>query len=65
MTKDQVYELRFNEMVRIFKHIHINNGVDDFCKECGLYLTHEVHERAQDNKTLNLTPLDNELSRLA
>lgn len=26
-----------------FKHYHVNNGVDDYCKECGYDLRSEIH----------------------
>ena len=29
----------------IFKHYHVNNGVDDACKQCGLDLRNEIHTR--------------------
>ena len=28
-----------------FKHIHINNGIDDSCKTCGLDLRDDIHLR--------------------
>lgn len=28
------------------KHIHVNNGVNDNCKECGRDLRDEIHMRA-------------------
>jgi hypothetical protein len=43
----------FDEMVKTFEHVHVNNGYDDFCNQCGLYLTHEVHTRAQVRKPVS------------
>jgi hypothetical protein len=28
------------------KHVHVNNGIDDACKECGRDLRNEIHLRA-------------------
>ncbi len=28
-----------------FRHIHVNNGSDDTCKECGLDLRDAIHTR--------------------
>lgn len=39
------YESEFNKMNEVFSHIHVNNQTDDFCKQCGLYITHPVHKR--------------------
>lgn len=30
-----------------FKHIHVNNGKDDYCKECGYDLRSEIHSSAR------------------
>ena len=30
-----------------FRHVHINNHVDDACKRCGLDIRSGVHSRAQ------------------
>jgi uncharacterized protein with PIN domain len=40
-----------NTVLKIFRHVHVNNGEDDACKKCGLDLWHEIHERiaAQPN----------------
>lgn len=32
-----------NGFIKAFCHFHINNGVDDSCKECGLDLRNPVH----------------------
>lgn len=39
-------ESELSKMYIAFSHYHENNGVDDFCKKCGLCLTHPVHRRA-------------------
>jgi protein-arginine kinase activator protein McsA len=33
------------DMVATFKHRHVNNGIDDGCKQCGRDLRDEVHVR--------------------
>lgn len=38
-------EGELEQMTKTFSHMHVNNGIDSFCKECGLYLTHPVHLR--------------------
>ncbi len=38
-------EKAFDVLSKALKHYHVNNGEDDFCKQCGLYLTHPVHIR--------------------
>ncbi len=40
----------FDELIETFNHCHVNNQIDDFCEECGLYLTHPIHIR-NDNQT--------------
>lgn len=39
-------------VLRIAQHYHVNNGVDNFCKQCGLYLTHPVHFRGAFSPTV-------------
>lgn len=36
----------YNQVIKTFSHTHVNNGINDFCEECGLYLTHPVHIRS-------------------
>ena len=38
---------RIEELEKTFKHFHVNNQEDNFCKECGLYLTDDIHIRAE------------------
>lgn len=33
-----------------FQHYHVNNGIDDTCKECGFDLRHEIHFRAKEKQ---------------
>ena len=33
------------KMIEAFKHYDVSNGINGFCKKCGLYLTHPVHIR--------------------
>ena len=45
------YELRscireVASLRRAFQHMHVSNGVDDACAECGLDLRNQVHARA-------------------
>jgi predicted RNase H-like nuclease (RuvC/YqgF family) len=28
-----------------FRHIHVNNGLDDACRQCGLDLRNPIHQR--------------------
>jgi hypothetical protein len=42
------YETRIGTLesqLEKFKHTHVNNGVDDACKQCGLDLRNEIHTR--------------------
>lgn len=38
-------ERELEEVISKFKHIHVNNGINDACKQCGFDLRHEIHER--------------------
>jgi len=48
-AKIETLEREVAAMTSAFAHMHVNNGTDDFCKQCGLYLTHPVHLR-QSNR---------------
>lgn len=37
------------EVISKFKHTHVNNGIDDSCKQCGFDLRHEIHKRVDSN----------------
>lgn len=34
-----------DELLSAFKHVHVSNGVDDACKQCGLDFRNEIHQR--------------------
>lgn len=38
-------EAELDEVLQAFRHRHVNNGENDVCKQCGLDLRHEIHER--------------------
>lgn len=40
-------ERDLNLMLATFRHIHVNNGQDDSCRQCGLDLRHPVHARSR------------------
>lgn len=40
-------DIRVTELEERFKHRHVNNGVDDACKECRFDLRDPIHERVQ------------------
>jgi len=35
------------QLTEKFRHIHIDNGVDDSCAKCGLDIRNEVHQRVR------------------
>ena len=40
-TKEE--EKRIQRFEETFRHYHVNNGVDDFCKQCGPDLRDLIH----------------------
>lgn len=38
-SEEAIYEYLYEN----FKHVHVNNGVDDSCKECGMDLRCRIH----------------------
>lgn len=43
-------ERRLAEWREAFKHMHVNNGKNDSCKQCGLDLRNEIHLRMGEAK---------------
>ncbi len=35
----------YERLLKIYKHSHVSNGIDDKCKKCGLDLRNEIHKR--------------------
>ena len=54
-------EQEIAQMTKAFAHLHTNNGLDDFCRQCGLYLTHPVH--SQRKVTTGPGPVNNRAAR--
>jgi len=38
-----------DQLLATFRHTHVNNGVDDACKQCGLDLRNEIHKRLSES----------------
>lgn len=45
VTELEAMRKRCDELEKTFSHIHVNNGVDDGCKQCGLDLRDGIHKR--------------------
>lgn len=43
--RELIYKNRIKQLIETFQHYHVNNGVDDKCKQCGLDLFDGVHIR--------------------
>ncbi|HDY66217.1 MAG TPA: hypothetical protein ENH85_00345 [Candidatus Scalindua sp.] len=46
IAADEIDRLR-----KAFCHIHVNNGIDDSCKECNMDLRDEIHIRGETVKS--------------
>ena len=42
----KITQREYYALINAFRHIHVNNGVDDACRQCGLDLRNPVHMRA-------------------
>jgi hypothetical protein len=43
IIRDQISRVKVLESA--FRHVHVSNGVNDLCKQCGLDLRDPIHER--------------------
>ena len=43
MAECERLEAENKQLIYIFRHYHVYNGIDDACKDCGLDLRNDIH----------------------